>query len=61
MEKPKIKKDDKIRVQYDVKPFDKGFYPTFKDQVFIIDKDIKGNKRYVFKIKSKNMLCNTIS
>lgn len=49
--KPRLKQGDKVRVPYEIEKFDKGYYPTYKDHVYTIDKTIKGNKKYVFKIK----------
>ena len=46
----KLTPGDKVRIPYEIKPFDKGYYPTFQDHVFTIEKLIKGNK-YMFKIK----------
>jgi hypothetical protein len=36
--KPKIKIDDKVRLRYELGPFDKSFYPNWTDEVF----DVKG-------------------
>ena len=48
---PKIKSGDKVRKKYPVKPFDKGYYPNWSDQVFTIEKVIKGDNQPVFVIK----------
>ena len=49
--KPKLSIGDKVRIPYETKKFDKGYYPTYKDNIFTVEKSIKGDKRYVFRIK----------
>ena len=33
---------------------DKGYYPTHQDHVYNIDKVIKGDRKYVFKVKDSS-------
>ncbi len=47
----KLKPGDKVRIQYKHKPFDKGYYPNWTDEVFTIDKTDKGDQKIVFRIK----------
>ncbi len=49
--KAKLKTGDTVRVPYETTKFDKGYYPTYKEMIYTIDKIIKGNKKYVFRIK----------
>ena len=55
LSKRKIKSDiqsgDKVRKAYDTKAFDKGFYPNWTDEIFTVEKTIKGDKQIVFRIK----------
>ena len=49
---PNLNIGDKVRIPYEYNTkLEKGYYPTYKDHVFTIEKDIKGNDKYVFKIK----------
>ena len=50
-ENPKMKTGDRVRLQYLRKPFDKGYYPNWTDEIFTIEKVQNGDKRIVFKIK----------
>ena len=47
----KLKTGDKVRLQYNRKPFDKGYYPNWTDEIFTIEKTDKGDKKVVFRIK----------
>ena len=40
-----MKKDDPVRVQHKLGPFDKSYYLLWTDRVFHVEKLIKGNKR----------------
>ena len=46
-----LKVGDKVRLQYNRKPFDKGYYPNWTDEIFTIEKSDKGDKKVVFRIK----------
>jgi hypothetical protein len=46
-----IKPGDKVRKKYSTKPFNKGYYPNWTDQIFTIEKTIKGENQPVFTIK----------
>lgn len=48
---PQLKTGDKVRIPYESQKLDKGYYPTYKDHVFTVERPIKGDKKYVFKIK----------
>jgi transposase InsO family protein len=43
----KLKSGDKVRMAYEVNPFDKGYYPNWTDVLYTIDKPIKG--KYILK------------
>ena len=47
----KIKPGDKVRVQYKHKPFDKGYYPNWTDEIFTVERSKSGDNRIVFRIK----------
>jgi len=52
--KPKkttLKTGDKVRKAYDVKAFDRGFYPNWTDEVYTVEKSIKGDNQIVFRLK----------
>ena len=49
--KSDIKDGDKVRKAYNFKPFDRGFYPNYTDQIFTIEKTIKGDKQIVFRLR----------
>jgi hypothetical protein len=51
--KAKIKSGDKVRMAYTHKPFDKGYYPNWTDNIFTVEKSIKGEKQYVFRLKDE--------
>ena len=48
---PNIKAGDKVRIQYKHKPFDKGYYPNWTDEIFTIEKTDDGDQKVVFRIK----------
>ena len=50
-ENSKMKTGDRVRLQYLRKPFDKGYYPNWTDEIFTIEKVQNGDKRIVFKLK----------
>ncbi|XP_054155698.1 uncharacterized protein LOC128954155 [Oppia nitens] len=49
----KINTGDKVRRVYDMKAFDKGYYPSWTDQIFTVENTIKGDKQYVFKLRDE--------
>src|SRR5882757_742063 len=52
--KPKkatLKTGDKVRKAYDKKAFDRGFYPNWTDEVYTVEKSIKGDNQIVFRLK----------
>ena len=49
--KNKISTGDKVRRTYDIKAFDKGYYPNWTDEIYTVEKTIKGDKQIVFRIK----------
>jgi hypothetical protein len=49
--KGKIKRGDKVRNKYVLKPFDKGYYPTWTEHIYTIEKVIKGEKKLYFILK----------
>ena len=56
-----MKIGDKVRIPYDFNKFDEGYYPTYQNHVFTVEKTIKGDNKYVFKIKDyKGNLINQI-
>src|SRR6267154_3834022 len=46
-----INKGDKVRKAYNLKAFDRGFYPNWTDEIFTVEKAIKGDKQVVFRLK----------
>ena len=46
-----IKPGDKVRVQYKHKPFDKGYYPNWTDEIFTVERSKSADNRIVFRIK----------
>ena len=49
-----IKPGDKVRRGYNLKVFDRGFYPNYTDEVFTVENSIKGDKSLVYRIKDHN-------
>jgi transposase InsO family protein len=49
--KTTLKTGDKVRKKYDIKAFDKGYYPYWTDQLFTIEKTIKGDNKPYFRVK----------
>jgi len=51
--KPKksLKPGDKVRRKYTLKPFDKSYYPNYTDQIFTVEKSIKGQKQSVYRLR----------
>jgi hypothetical protein len=49
--KTMLKTGDKVRKKYDIKAFDKGYYPNWTDQLFTIEKTIKGDNKPYFRVK----------
>jgi len=49
--KPKLNVGDKVRKIYDFKIMDRGYYPNWTDEVYTIEKTIKGDNNYMYRIK----------
>ena len=47
----KIKTGDQVRIPYKKEKMDKGYYPNFSEHIYTVEKSIKGDRKYVFKIK----------
>ena len=62
VKKPVLKAGDKVRIPYEYNTkLEKGYYPTYKDNVYTIEKSIKGDNKYIFKIKDeKGQVLNQI-
>ena len=51
--KPKLKEGQHVRVKYDdPNAFVRGYYPSWQDKIYTIQKVIKGNEQPLFKIDS---------
>ena len=48
--KSSLKTDDLVRKQYELKPFDKSYYPNWTDQTFNVQSVFKGVNKPVYKI-----------
>lgn len=42
---------DTVRLKYTLKPFDKGYYPNWTYEIFIVAEVIKGDHKFMYKIK----------
>ena len=49
--KSEIKVGDKVRKVYNMKAFDRGYYPNWTDEIFTVEKTIKGDNQLVFRVK----------
>jgi hypothetical protein len=49
--KAKMESGDKVRNKYVLNPFDKGYYPTWTEHIFTIEKVIKGEIKPYFILK----------
>ncbi len=49
--KQKFAVGDTVRIPYELKNFDKGYYPTYKDHVYTVKEPIKGDVKYMFRLK----------
>ena len=50
--KPKFKIGDSVRIKYELKILDRGYYPNWTDQIFTIYKSINKPNKTVYKIKN---------
>ena len=49
--KAEMEAGDKVRNKYILKPFDKGYYPTWTEHIYTIEKIIKGENKPYFILK----------
>ena len=49
--KSPVQPGDKVRRAYSLKAFDKSFYPNWTDEMFTVEKTIKGDKQVVFRLE----------
>lgn len=50
-EKSAFDEGDNVRIRYVLTPMDKGYYPTFTDQVFTVKKVVKDHPRTMYRLE----------